>query len=108
MMEMIIISGMTWHECPKCGEKFYSKSDKCPYCPKKDEEKPLEVPQESKKKYPKKAFLVYKCPECGNPVVLKIKRTPAHFTHASMKIVILHVLWNPWISKSKRCIIQKI
>ena len=92
---MIIISGMTWHECPKCGEKFYSKSDKCPYCPKKDEEKPLEVPQESKKKYPKKAFLVYKCPECGNPVVLKIKRTPAHFTHASMKIVILHVLWNP-------------
>ena len=69
---------MTWHECPECGKNFYSKSDKCPYCPKKDEEKPPKSIPPIKRE--KKAFLVYKCPECGNPVVLKdIKEANNYF-----------------------------
>lgn len=71
MLESVNISGMTWHECPECGEKFYSKSDKCPYCAKKEREKPPEPIPVKIIKHKKKAYLVYKCPKCGKPVVLK-------------------------------------
>lgn len=78
MLESVSISGMTWHVCPKCGEKFYRKSDECPYCDKKvDEKPPKTLPRII---HEKKAFLVYKCPKCGMPVVLKdIKEANDYF-----------------------------
>lgn len=67
------------HECQICGSKFLANSGGiCKKCARKADEPPKDT-QGKKKKYPKKAFIVYKCPECGEPVVLKDKEDTSPF-----------------------------
>ena len=78
-MESVNISELTWQVCPICGSDFKAKSGGiCRKCARKAEESPKDAPRK-KKEYPKKAFLVYKCPKCGEPVVLKDQEDTSPF-----------------------------